>query len=167
MVRQFVIMGVAGSGKSHIGAALAARLGMTYLDGDDFHPEANVQKMSRGEPLTDEDRWPWLQQVGDALGDAQSDTIIGCSALKRRYRDLIRSKAKGTVFLYLDGDRALIATRMAARDGHFMPLSLLDSQFAALEPLQADEPHLSASIAGTPDEVVDSLAAQITAAGLA
>ena len=165
MIRQFVMMGVAGSGKSHIGAALAARLGMTYLEGDDFHPEANVEKMSRGEPLTDDDRWPWLEKVGHALALAPSDTIIGCSALKRRYRDLIRSMAPRSVFLFLDGDRALIAQRMAARDGHFMPLSLLDSQFAALEHLQTDEDHLTTPITGSPDDIVESFATQLAAGG--
>lgn len=163
MVRHFVIMGVAGSGKSHIGAALAQKLGMIYLDGDDFHPSANVDKMSRGEALTDEDRWPWLEIVGDVLAKAQDSTIVGCSALKRRYRDRIRAATPDAVFIYLDGDRDLIAKRMGARDGHFMPLSLLDSQFAALERLAQDEAHVSVGIDATPDQIVADIANALAA----
>lgn len=158
MTDRFVIMGVAGSGKSHIGVALADRIGAEYLDGDDLHPPANIEKMSRGDPLTDEDRWPWLDLVGDALANSTSDTIIGCSALKRTYRDRIRAKSPSAVFLYLHGDRELIETRMAARDGHFMPVSLLDSQFSTLEVPGADERHVKVDIDGTPEMVVDALA---------
>lgn len=134
-----VLMGVAGCGKSSVGAALADRLGIPYRDGDDLHPAVNVEKMRQGIPLTDEDRWPWLDRVAATLAQ-DAPLIIGCSALKRRYRDRIREGAGGPVrFVHLDGSRALIAGRMAAREGHYMPLSLLDSQFAALEPPGPEE----------------------------
>jgi gluconokinase len=132
-------MGVSGCGKSSVGAALAARLGIPYFDGDDLHPPANVAKMRAGIPLTDEDRWPWLDRVAEVLRD-QSPVIVGCSALKRAYRDRIRDGAGGTVaFVHLAGDRDLIAARMGRRTGHYMPTSLLDSQFATLEPPGPDE----------------------------
>ena len=141
-----VLMGVAGCGKSTVGAALSVRLGVPYRDGDDLHSAANIAKMRRGEPLTDADRAPWLRAVGAALHDG-APLIIGCSALKRQYRDLIRAEAGGPVtFVHLAGSRAVIAARMAARTGHFMPPALLDSQFAALEPPGADENAVTVSI---------------------
>lgn len=131
---KLVVMGVAGCGKSSVGLALAARIGAAYLDGDDLHPAANVAKMSRGHPLTDADRWPWLAAVGRALAEP-GRRIIGCSALKRAYRDRITTEAGNAVtFIHLDGSYDLIKGRMDARTGHFMPPSLLVSQFAALEP---------------------------------
>ncbi|NGQ92471.1 gluconokinase [Rhodobacter sp. HX-7-19] len=134
-----VIMGVSGCGKSTVGAALAARLGLAYRDGDDLHPAANVAKMRAGQPLGDADRWPWLDRVAAVLKD-EAPVIIGCSALRRAYRDRIRSGAGGPVrFVHLSGQRDLIAARMATRAGHYMPLSLLDSQFATLEPPGPDE----------------------------
>lgn len=134
MTRRIVIMGVAGCGKSSVGDALAARLGVPYQDGDDLHPPASVAKMRAGIPLTDDDRWPWLDRVAQDLRD-RAPLIIGCSALRRAYRDRIRAGAGGPVrFIHLAGDRDLIAARMAQRQGHYMPLTLLDSQFAALEP---------------------------------
>lgn len=139
MTLRLVIMGVSGCGKSSVGEALARHLRIPYRDGDDLHPAANVEKMRAGIPLTDEDRWPWLDRVARDLHDA-APLIIGCSALRRAYRDRIRAGAGGTAtFLHLAGSRDLIATRMAARQGHYMPTSLLDSQFAALEPPGADE----------------------------
>ncbi len=139
-MRRAVIMGVAGSGKSAVGQALMARLGLRYIDGDDLHPPANIAKMSAGEPLSDADRSPWLADVGRTLAASPESTAIGCSALKRAYRDIIRSTAAGPVFfLHLAAAKAVIAERMAARAGHFMPLSLLDSQFEALEPLHPTE----------------------------
>lgn len=133
-------MGVAGCGKSTIGQALAQQTGIAYRDGDDLHPAANIAKMSRGEPLTDADRWPWLTEIGATFRHYPQALMIGCSALKRRYRDLIRSEAGGPVcFVHLAGSRAVIAARMATRTGHFMPTTLLDSQFAALEPPEPDE----------------------------
>ncbi|MBM7069752.1 gluconokinase [Actibacterium sp. 188UL27-1] len=135
-----VIMGVAGSGKSSVGASVAKRLGTIYLDGDDLHPPANIAKMSGGIPLTDEDRAPWLDQVGATLAQQSDGGLIGCSALRRAYRDRIRAASEGPVaFLHLAGSRNVIEGRMSAREGHFMPVALLNSQFATLEALEADE----------------------------
>ncbi len=134
-----VIMGVAGCGKSAVGAAVALQLGIPYRDGDDLHPLGNVEKMRAGVALTDADRWPWLDRVADVLCDGAL-VIVGCSALRRAYRDRVRDGAGGPVqFVHLAGNRALIAARMARRTGHFMPMTLLDSQFAALEPPGMDE----------------------------
>lgn len=156
--RRMVLMGVAGSGKSTVGEALAERLDATYYDGDDLHPQANIEKMSRGEPLTDEDRWPWLTKVGERLGEADGTLIIGCSALKRVYRDHIREKAGATViFIHLAGSRAVIEGRMGARTGHFMPTSLLDSQFATLEVPSADEHAVTVDIDQPLDDVVTDI----------
>ena len=139
MTRRLVIMGVSGCGKSSVGARLATRLGLNYRDGDDLHPPENVAKMRAGMPLTDADRWPWLDRVGQVLL-AEAPVIVGCSALKRAYRDRIRTAAGGPVtFVHLAGSQEVIAARMALRQGHYMPLSLLDSQFAALEPPAAEE----------------------------
>ena len=139
MTRRVVIMGVSGCGKSSVGAGLAARLGLNYRDGDDLHPPENVAKMRAGMPLTDADRWPWLDRVGQVLL-AEAPVIVGCSALKRAYRDRIRTAAGGPMTLvHLAGSQEVIAARMALRQGHYMPLSLLDSQFAALEPPAAEE----------------------------
>ena len=155
-----VLMGVAGCGKSSVGEALALRLGIPYRDGDDLHPAENVEKMRQGVPLTDADRWPWLDRVAEAL--AQPPVIIGCSALKRSYRDRIRAGAGGPVrFVHLDGSRQLIAARMAERQGHYMPLSLLDSQFAALEPPGPDEA-MRVDIDQTLDALVWAIAADLT-----
>ena len=139
MTRRLVIMGVSGCGKSSVGAGLATRLGLNYRDGDDLHPPENVAKMRAGMPLTDADRWPWLDRVEQVLL-AEAPVIVGCSALKRAYRDRIRTAAGGPVtFVHLAGSQEVIAARMALRQGHYMPLSLLDSQFAALEPPAAEE----------------------------
>lgn len=135
-----VIMGVAGCGKSSVGAEVAARLGALYLDGDDLHPAQNLAKMRAGVPLADADRWPWLARVGAALAASEPSMLIGCSALKRRYRDAVRAVAgQGVVFVHLTGTRSVIAARMSRREGHFMPLDLLESQFADLDPLASDE----------------------------
>lgn len=139
MILRLVIMGVAGCGKSTIGAALSHRLAAPYRDGDDLHSEDAVAKMRVGTPLTDADRWPWLDRIAAAL-DRDAPLIIGCSALRRSYRDRIRAGAGGPVtFVHLAGSRELIAARMASRTGHYMPLSLLDSQFATLERPGPDE----------------------------
>jgi gluconokinase len=139
MTFRIIIMGVAGCGKSSVGEGLAVRLGIPYQDGDDLHPQANVEKMRAGLPLTDVDRWPWLDRVAEVLA-SEAPVIVGCSALRRVYRDRLRVGAGGPVqFIHLTGSRDLIATRMAARTGHYMPPSLLDSQFAALEPPGPDE----------------------------
>lgn len=156
--RRMVIMGVAGSGKSSIGEALAARLGIIYLDGDNLHPAANIAKMSSGVPLTDDDRWPWLEQVGFRLRDAAQPMAIGCSALKRAYRDFISKAAQAPVlFIYLAGSKEVIASRMHERRGHFMPEALLDSQFATLEEPAADEHVIRVDIAAPLEQVVTSI----------
>jgi gluconokinase len=134
-----VLMGVSGCGKSSVGEALSAAWRIPYRDGDELHPPANVEKMRAGVPLTDADRWPWLDRVAETLRDG-APMIVGCSALRRAYRDRIRAGAGGPVgFVHLSGRREVIAARMAARQGHYMPLSLLDSQFATLEPPGPDE----------------------------
>jgi len=133
MSLRVVIMGVAGCGKSSVGEGLAARLGIPYRDGDDLHTPAAVEKMRAGIPLTDADRWPWLDRVAEVLA-TEAPVIVGCSALRRAYRDRIRAGAGGAVqFIHLAGSREVILARMAARKGHYMPTSLLDSQFATLE----------------------------------
>ncbi len=149
-----VVMGVAGTGKTTIGPLLAARLGVPYAEGDDFHPEANIAKMTAGTPLDDDDRWPWLDAIGAwAHGRAELGGVVSSSALKRSYRDRLRAAAPGIVFVHLTGDRELIEDRMANRQGHFMPTALLDSQFATLQPLQPDERGVAVDISGTPEEI--------------
>jgi len=132
-----VVMGVAGSGKSTIAAGLAEKLGVDFIEGDALHPQANVNKMAGGQPLTDDDRWPWLEAIGariDAERAAGMGVVVSCSALKHVYRDCLRKKVNGRVrFILLDGPRDLISQRMIGRKGHFMPQSLLDSQLATLE----------------------------------
>lgn len=152
-----VVMGVSGSGKSTVGAALAARLGVEFEDGDDLHPAANIAKMSAGTPLTDEDRWPWLDAVGDWLA-ARPAGVIACSALRRAYRDRIRAHAPAAYVVHLAGAQETIAARQAARRGHFMPPSLLASQFATLEPLAADEAGVTLDVALSVDALVDRAA---------
>jgi gluconokinase len=138
---QLVVMGVSGSGKSTVGFALAASLGVPFVDADDLHPAANVAKMSRGIPLTDDDRWPWLALVGEQLAAAESTGIVvACSALRRVYREAILAVAPDTRFVFLNASRELLEARVQHREGHFMPASLLASQLATLEPLADDEP---------------------------
>ncbi|OIJ92492.1 gluconate kinase [Streptomyces colonosanans] len=149
-----VVMGVAGTGKTTIGPLLATRLGVPYAEGDDFHPAANIAKMSAGVPLTDEDRWPWLDAIGAwAHEQAGLGGVVSSSALKRAYRDRLRAAAPGVVFVHLTGDRALIEDRMAHRQGHFMPTALLDSQFATLQPLEPDEAGVVVDVSGSPEEI--------------
>ncbi|MBI1169927.1 AAA family ATPase [bacterium] len=153
MSLRMIIMGVSGCGKSSVGLAVAGHLGLTYIDGDDLHPPQNVAKMRAGTPLEDGDRWPWLDSVARVLAD-EAPVIVGCSALKRSYRDRIRAGAGGPVtFVHLAGSREVIAARMARRSGHYMPLSLLDSQFAALEAPGPDEA-ITVSIDQTPEAIV-------------
>lgn len=159
-----VVMGVSGSGKSTVGRLVADALGAGFVDGDDLHPAANVAKMSQGIPLTDDDREPWLRAVGRTLADAgPAGMVVACSALKRSYRDLIRSEAPGAFFAELDGDRALLAERMI-RPGHFMPASLLDSQLATLEPLQPGEEGVRLDVAEPPEEVVTAIVDDVRSA---
>jgi gluconokinase len=138
-----VVMGVSGSGKTTIARSIAARLGRTFADADDFHPPTNVAKMARGEPLSDADREPWLRTLAGWIAEhhaAGRSTVLACSALKRRYRDVLRSAAPRRVaFLHLDAPRAVLLERMRHREGHYMPPELLDSQLATLERLEADE----------------------------
>lgn len=156
--RLFVVMGVAGCGKSTIGAALARALGGRFLDGDAYHPPQNIEKMSRGEALTDGDRWPWLSRFAYEMAAHSGLVVGGCSALKRSYRALITRKAgEAVTFVHLAGSRDLIAGRMAVRDGHFMPLSLLDSQFAALEVPGLAEDAVSVDISGSTAETVAAI----------
>ena len=160
MSLRLVIMGVAGCGKSTVGAALGEKLGIPYRDGDDLHSVEAVEKMRAGLPLTDDDRWPWLDRIADTLMK-EAPLIIGCSALRHVYRDRIRTCADGPVtFVHLAGDRDLIASRMASRAGHYMPLSLLDSQFATLErpgPDEAIEVTIDQPTASIVDEVLSKL----------
>ncbi len=157
-----IIMGVAGSGKSAIGEALCKATDIDFIDGDALHPTSNIEKMSAGHPLTDKDRWPWLKIVGQRLGQSAGSLAIGCSALKRRYRDLIGEQAGGIVtFIYLDGSRDLIAKRMGQREGHFMPTELLDSQFADLEVPASDEKSIRVDISKPIDDIVSDLIAAL------
>ncbi|MCX4702056.1 gluconokinase [Streptomyces sp. NBC_01352] len=154
-----VVMGVAGTGKTTIGPLLAARLDVPYAEGDDFHPQANIDKMSAGTPLGDADRWPWLDAIGAwAHERAGLGGVVSCSALKRSYRDRLRAAAPGVVFVHLAGDRKLIEDRMTHRQGHFMPTALLDSQFATLQPLQADEAGVAVDVSGSPEEITERAA---------
>ncbi|THK33801.1 gluconokinase [Ensifer sp. MPMI2T] len=160
--RRMVLMDVAGCGKSSVGAALATRLGAVYRDGDDLHPAENIAKMSKGIPLEDEDRWPWLTRVGEALAAGSGPRIIGCSALKRAYRQHIERTAGAPVtFIYLAGTVEVIEKRMKERQGHFMPPALLASQFAALEPPEPDENAISVDIDQPLDAVVEAIVAQL------
>jgi gluconokinase len=147
-------MGVSGSGKSTVGAALARRLGVPFADADALHSAANVAKMAAGTPLDDDDRRPWLDSVGRWLAD-HHDGVMSCSALKRRYRDQLRSHRTDIVFLHLTGSPELIGARQAGRPGHFMPSSLVTSQFDALEPLDPDEYGLTVDVGQSVDTIVE------------
>ncbi|WP_199702716.1 gluconokinase [Jiangella rhizosphaerae] len=152
-----VVMGVSGSGKTTIATRLADRLGRPFAEADDMHPPANVAKMAAGTPLTDEDRMPWLATVRDwltAQAEQGHSAVVTCSALRRVYRDVLREAAGGVTFVHLHGDPELLAARMKARKGHFMPPSLLRSQLDTLEPLEPDEDGVRVPIDGTPDEIV-------------
>jgi gluconokinase len=147
-------MGVSGSGKSTVGAALAQRLAVPFVDADDLHPAANIAKMSRGEPLDDEDRRPWLETIGRWLAEHPGGGVVSCSALKRSYRDQLRLHVPELELLHLQGGREVIARRQASRPGHFMPASLLASQFATLEPLEPDERGLVIDVDQSVDRIV-------------
>ncbi|NUR79999.1 MAG: gluconokinase [Dermatophilaceae bacterium] len=152
-----VVMGVSGSGKTTVGAALAQRLRVPFADADDFHPEANIAKMSAGIPLTDDDRGPWLEIIGDWLAShAETGGVVSCSALRRAYRDVLTAGAPQAYFIHLHGTPAVIAARVAGRPGHFMPAALVESQFATLEPLGADERGSVLDV----DQPVDDLVSQ-------
>jgi gluconokinase len=162
----FVVMGVAGSGKSLIGASLANSLGVDFVDGDNYHSAANIERMSSGVPLTDDDRAQWLGTLAAKIRDARdSDAgiVVACSALKRRYRDILRAGAPDLKFIFLSGPGTLIAKRLANRSGHFMPPSLLDSQLAALEEPTPDENAWVCDIAKAPEELVAEIIARAKA----
>jgi len=155
-----VLMGVSGSGKSTIADELAKRLHWNYEDGDRFHPKSNVEKMSAGHPLTDEDRWPWLQAIADEIDricDAGDHAIITCSALKHAYREILVHGRKDVRIIYLNGTRELIAGRLAKRKDHFMPAALLESQFKTLEPPVPAEDPITVSIDGSVEAIVDHI----------
>ncbi|MEP6665023.1 MAG: gluconokinase [Nocardioidaceae bacterium] len=150
-----VVMGVSGSGKTTVGEPLAERMGADFGDADDFHPKANVEKMASGVPLTDEDRWLWLDSIGSWLAEhADSGAVATCSALKRSYRDVLRRQAPDVVFLHLVGTPNVIGNRVDRRSPNFMPAALLDSQFDALEPPGDDERALSVDVSSSPDDIV-------------
>ena len=159
-----IVMGVSGSGKSTIGETLAERLRWPFEDGDRFHPAANVAKMSAGHPLTDEDRWPWLQAIADEIDrvcKAGERAVIACSALKRAYRDILVHGRNDVRIVFLDGTQDLIASRLAARKGHFMPPGLLDSQFGTLEPPAGNENPVTVSIDAPVETIVDDIVRQL------
>jgi len=161
-IRVSIVMGVSGFGKTTIGEALGEALGGQFLDGDTFHTPNNLDKMSRGIPLNDDDRWPWLKQFAREMSQRTGSVVGGCSALKRIYRDHIRQTLGEPVrFIHLTGSGELIAARMAKRTGHFMPMSLLQNQFDTLEVPGADENAMTIDIAGTTAEIVDEICARI------
>jgi gluconokinase len=158
-----VLMGVSGTGKTAVGTRLARALGGEFVEGDDYHRPANIEKMRSGVPLDDADRQPWLETLSREIGrwlDAGKTVVLACSALKQRYRDILKAGRRGVRFVHLEGDPDLIRSRLAKRRGHYMPASLLDSQFAALE-----EPRdaITVSVEGTPDEIVAEIVAALGA----
>ncbi len=160
MASPIVVMGVSGSGKSTVGAALAQRLRVPFADADDFHPPANIAKMTAGQPLNDDDRYPWLEAIGTWLAEhCDGGGVMSCSALKRRYRDQLRRHCPGVEFLHLSGTPEVIGRRQASRPGHFMPASLLQSQFATLEPLEPDERGTAIDVDQNIDSIVDNYVA--------
>jgi gluconokinase len=162
----YVVMGVAGSGKSLIGEAFADALGVEFVEGDAYHPAENVERMSRGIPLTDADRAGWLRTLAMRIReakDASTGLVMACSALKRSYRDVLRAGAGELQLVYLRGPRALIADRLTGRRGHFMPASLLDSQLATLEEPSPDEGAWICDISESPEDIVSGLVARASA----
>jgi carbohydrate kinase (thermoresistant glucokinase family) len=159
-----VVMGVSGSGKTTVAEKLAAALGVEFLEGDKFHPPSNVEKMKSGTPLTDEDRWPWLRAIAAKIDEWRAEGkggVITCSALKRTYRDILIGNRPQVRVVYLKGSHDLIHQRMAARRGHFMPVGLLDSQFATLQEPGPDERPIVTDIVGTPAEIVADIIRQL------
>ena len=158
--RAIIVMGVSGCGKTSVAEGLAASLGAAFIEGDSLHPAVNVDKMSHGIALTDEDRWPWLDTVGRAMADVlagNGSVVVSCSALKKAYRDRLRSSAGGKLaFVFLKGSRELLMSRMAAREGHFMPVSLLDSQLATLEDPSGEAGVVTVDIDASIDAIVAS-----------
>jgi gluconokinase len=156
-----VVMGVQGCGKSTAGRAIAERLGLPFIDGDQLHSASNKAKMAAGNPLTDEDREPWLDAIGHTLAEGMQQgvaRVIACSALKRRYRDQIRSFAPTARFVHLEGPQELIAARLSERNHEYMPAALLDSQYEALEPLEADESGIRLDVTSSPEDIAEAVA---------
>lgn len=163
-----VVMGVSGAGKTTVGALLAERLGWPFEDGDSFHPPANVEKMRAGTPLTDEDRWPWLRAIAARIAVARSQgagVVVACSALKRAYRDALRDGRSDIRFLHLTGEPALIMARQAARQGHYMPASLVASQFATLEPPDTEADVIDLEVEAEPPAIVQKAVAALRRRG--
>lgn len=159
VTQAIIVMGVSGCGKSTVGAELAEKLGIPFQEGDRLHPPANVEKMSAGTPLTDDDRWPWLDLVGAELhkGYEAGGVVISCSALKKSYRDRLRAACGGPLaFVYLEGSEELLTSRMGARKGHFMPLSLLKTQLETLEVPTGEPGVVTVDIDATPEELVEA-----------
>lgn len=154
---RLVVMGVSGSGKSSVGLAIAEALGLPFLEGDTLHPQSNVKKMASGIPLTDEDRSPWLDKIGVELAKADRGIVVSCSALKKSYRDRLRQKTGGALaFVFLDGSLDVLRSHMSKRTGHFMPLSMLDSQLATLEPPTGEPFVLRQDVAQSIDQIVET-----------
>jgi len=161
-------MGVSGVGKSTVAEGLSTLLGWTFAEGDSFHPAANVAKMSAGHPLTDDDRWPWLRAIGSWLTDqieAGKPSVVTCSALRRSYRDVLREGRPQVCFLHLVAGKGLVADRMSHRTDHYMPTSLLRSQYDTLEPLERDEPGVTVSVDGTASQVLRRAVAALDLTG--
>ena len=159
-----VVMGVSGSGKTTIATLLAERLQLEYVDADWLHPKSNVEKMQRGIPLDDEDRWPWLRAIAARMQELRAEgrgCVVACSALKRAYRDVLRDGREDVRIVYLHGTTQAIAPRLSGRDGHFMPASLLASQFAALEAPGPDERPIEVPVERTPREIVETIVASL------
>jgi len=165
-VKHFIVMGVAGCGKSTVSAMLAERMSATLIEADDLHGTENIEKMARGEALDDHDRWPWLFRVAEEMRASNTPVIVSCSALRRAYRQYILDNVTSPIgFIHLHANRDVIAERMSKRTGHFMPLSLLDSQFQILEPLQGDEIGVTVDISQSLDKVVDEAMLYVSAKG--
>ncbi|HIW63865.1 MAG TPA: gluconokinase [Candidatus Stackebrandtia excrementipullorum] len=165
-----IVTGVSGSGKTTIGRLLAERLGWLFADADDFHPDSNVEKLTRQQPLTDADREPWLAALChwlDEQHERERDVVLACSALKRRYRDRLRKDRPHTRFVYLHGARDVIARRLTHREGHFMRAHMLEGQISDLEPPQADEGVITVDVDATPDQIVDEILSKLESASQA
>jgi gluconokinase len=166
MTTTLVVMGVSGSGKTTVAKQVAAQLGWTFAEGDDFHPAANVAKMHAGIPLTDDDRWPWLRSLADWIGAREAagdNAVLTCSALKRSYRDLLDDGHPSVLFVHVTASADTLRRRLEQRRGHYMPASLLDSQLAALEPLQPDEPGITLPGDDKPEDVVRDVISHLAA----
>lgn len=152
---RIIVMGVSGSGKTSVGIAIADALGFSFLEGDTLHPESNVKKMASGVPLTDEDRWPWLDKIGVELAKAEKGIVVSCSALKLIYRERLRQEAGGPLaFIFLDGSAEILRGHMSKRTGHFMPVVMLDSQLATLEPPTGEHLVFRQDVVNPVDQIV-------------